>query len=150
MRLQLSRRTNYGLLAVLALARTGEATAAEIGEAEQIPPSTLAHVLAALARAGVVASSQGRGGGYRLAWSPGAITLRQIVEAVDGPLGEPRCLLDQLPCKTQALCEVHEKWARAQHELTRTLEHTGIDALLDCPRHLGKARARQTRKASRD
>src|SRR5207253_1805966 len=40
------------------------------------------NVLAALARAGVVASTQGRGGGYRLAWAPEAITLHQIVEAV--------------------------------------------------------------------
>jgi Rrf2 family protein len=143
MRAQLSRRSNYALLALLALARTGDSTAAEIAERERVPVSTLTHVLAALARAGVVASTQGRGGGYRLAWAPKAITLRQIVEAVDGPIGEPRCLLDQLPCKTQALCEVHETWVRAQQNLTKTLERTTVDKLLGCPRHLGRTAARR-------
>jgi Rrf2 family iron-sulfur cluster assembly transcriptional regulator len=134
MRLQLSRKGNYAVLAVLRLARTGEATTAEIAAAEDIPASSLTHVLAALARSGVVVSSPGRGGGYRLPWPPERITLRQIVEAVDGPLGEPRCLLDQLPCRTQVLCEVHDRWVRVQGQITKTLEATTIAALLDCPR----------------
>ena len=51
-----------------------------------LPEGYLLEVLQPLAQAGILLSLRGPNGGYRLAWPAGRITLREVIEAVDGPL----------------------------------------------------------------
>lgn len=84
--LKLTKRTEYGLIALLHLAeREGRfISAREIGERYPIPPRLLAESLKVLGRAGLVDSQRGASGGYRLARPAEQITIDAVVAALEG------------------------------------------------------------------
>src|SRR5262245_31242354 len=88
--MRLSRAAAYAVHALAHLAAGGEgcrATAAALAPGAGTTPAFLAKILEPLAAAGLLASSRGPGGGYRLARPLSRITLLEVIEAVDGPLG---------------------------------------------------------------
>jgi Rrf2 family nitric oxide-sensitive transcriptional repressor len=105
----LSQTTEYALRAAVFLAiERRPCTAAEIAEAASVPAGYLAKVLQQLARAGVVSSQRGLGGGFALRGDPGDVSLLDVVQAVD-PIRRIRsCPLD-LPEHRRSLCALHRK-----------------------------------------
>jgi DNA-binding IscR family transcriptional regulator len=94
-----SRAAAYALRALAYLTRhegEGPAPSSKIGAVEGLPGDFLSKVMKRLASAGVLGSSRGTGGGYRLARPPRRITLLDVIEAVDGPVrgGVPRWAAD--------------------------------------------------------
>jgi Rrf2 family cysteine metabolism transcriptional repressor len=87
--MKISAKAEYACLAVLALARSGPESSAvhirEISREYGIPERYLVQILLQLKSAGLVASTRGATGGYRLARSASSISLSQILIAVDGP-----------------------------------------------------------------
>ena len=127
MRLELGSEGRYALRALLYLARTGERVPAQRISAEaNVPRRLLARILATLAGAGLVRSEQGRGGGSRLARSADQITLREAVEAVEGPFGVTRCIMADRACGQGAPCALHEAWEEGQRAI---LEYLGNQTL---------------------
>lgn len=123
MRLELSSEGRYAMRALLYLAGTDERVpAGTIAVEAGIPPRLLARILADLARAGLVASKAGRDGGARLARPAGAITLRDIVEAVEGPFAVSSCILESRACDGSNRCVMHDAWIVAQRALLAELE----------------------------
>lgn len=109
--------------ALLYLARLGErATADRISAEARIPRRLLSRILAELSRAGLVQSDQGRGGGSRLARPPEEITLREAVEATEGPFGVTRCIMQDRTCGTGIPCAMHEAWLNGQRAILEYLE----------------------------
>jgi Rrf2 family protein len=140
--LTLGKRADYTVRAVLDLARhqgDGRRKAREIAEEMAIPASYLPALLAELVRAGVVASTAGPGGGYALARPASEVTLLEVVEVADGPIGSRVCVLRGGPCRWEDACAVHEPWARAQQALRSSLAATTFAelALLDAGLELG-------------
>ena len=129
MRLELSSEGRYALRALLYLARAGElATADRISTEARIPRRLLARILADLSRVGLVESEQGRGGGSRLARSAEEITLRDAVEAVEGPFDVTRCIMQNRACGEYAPCAMHEAWLQGQRAI---LEYLGAQTLAE-------------------
>jgi Rrf2 family protein len=130
MRITLSRRGDYAVRAALALAEQHLAKPTEclstrrIAARMRIPSRFAAHVLTDLVRAGLIRSSPGRTGGYRLARAPESISLLHVVDAAEGEPSVSRCVLRGIPCDTAGHCAVHETIARttsaARAELSRT------------------------------
>lgn len=92
--LRLSKKADYALIALSYMAAPGQRrilTAREVAERHSIPLELLAKVLQRLVRAGVLGSIQGVNGGYQLAKAPHAISVAQVVEAIDGPLMLTAC-----------------------------------------------------------
>lgn len=87
-----------------------------------VPRPYLAKIVQALARARLVQTRPGPGGGVALLGPPAGITLRQMVEAVEGPIRLNRCLVRSGECPRDAFCAVHPVWARIQSVLVRELE----------------------------
>jgi Rrf2 family cysteine metabolism transcriptional repressor len=87
--MKVSAKAEYACLAVLALARRGAGTSPlrirEISGAYGIPERYLVQILLQLKGAGLVASTRGAAGGYRLAREASSISLGEILTAVDGP-----------------------------------------------------------------
>lgn len=111
MRLELSSEGRYGLRALIYLAQIdGPATRDTVSAEARIPRRQLAHVMAKLSRAGLVKSREGKGGGSRLARPPGEVTLRDAVEAIEGPFEVTRCIMEQRACDEGAPCVMHEVW----------------------------------------
>ena len=137
MRLELSSEGRYAIRALVFLAGRRERVPAEVISAEaSVPRRLLARILADLGRAGLVASKAGRGGGAILARPAKTITLRDVVDAVEGPFAVSTCILENRACGGESRCVMHEAWIVAQdaflHELERRtlldLISHGVDA----------------------
>ena len=136
MRLELTRRGDYAVRTMLALAgsdadSTPDAprrwvSARRIAEQMAIPARFLPHVLRDLARAGLVEGRTGRAGGYRLARPPSDITLLEVVEAAEGTDGPAICVLRGGPCRPDGRCAVHDVFAGARAGVRATLAATTL------------------------
>jgi Rrf2 family protein len=128
LRLELSSEGRYALRALLYLAWTGGRVSAQrISTEAHIPRRLLARILATLSREGLVESEQGRNGGSQLARPAGRITLREAVEAVEGPFGVTNCIMADRICGVGSPCALHEAWEEGQQAIldylaTQTLE----------------------------
>ncbi len=130
-RLELTKRADYAIRAVLALSRAPDGerlSARRIAADQRVPARFLPQVMRDLVRAGVVEGSVGRSGGYRLARPSAEITLLDVVEAVEGDSRRRVCILRGGPCALAAVCDVHEVFAGAQDEVLRRLRTTTIAA----------------------
>ena len=118
--------------ALLYLARIGErATADRISVEARIPRRLLARILAKLSQAGLVESEQGRGGGSRLARAAGEITLRDAVEAAEGPFGVSRCIMQNRACGEGSPCTLHAAWERGQQAILEYLDAHTLDDFIE-------------------
>ncbi len=89
--MRLSRQVQYALCGIFDLAYHGAGMPVRvrtIGERQRIPYRFLEQIFQRLRRAGLVTGKRGPGGGYVLTRRPEEISLREVVEAIEGPLGE--------------------------------------------------------------
>jgi Rrf2 family protein len=129
--LELSSEGRYALRALIYLALVGEqATADRVSAEAHIPRRLLARILAKLSHAGLVQSEQGRGGGSRLARPAGKITLREAVEAIEGPFGVIRCIMEDRACGEGVPCALHEAWEEGQQVILEYLGTQTIDEFI--------------------
>ena len=129
MRLELTRRGDYGIRAMLALARTPgdrRVSVAMIAADHRIPVRFLPNAMADLVAAGLVEGTTGRAGGYRLAKPASAITLLDVIEALEGDPRRTTCVLRGSPCLVSGACDVHEVFAAAQEALLDQLAATTL------------------------
>src|SRR5579863_4889372 len=91
---QLSKRTQYGLRALYALARSygqGPVLISHLAEDESIPRKFLEQILLALKSSGLVESKKGKGGGYSLVRPPSEITVAAVIRIMEGPIAPLPC-----------------------------------------------------------
>ncbi len=127
--MKISAKAEYACLAVLALARRGPddppVRIREISEAHGIPERYLVQILLQLKGAGLVASTRGASGGYRLARPAATISVGEILTAIDGPESPPR---ESLRPAARALATVWETSRAAERAV---LDRTSIAELAD-------------------
>jgi Rrf2 family transcriptional regulator, iron-sulfur cluster assembly transcription factor len=128
--MELTRKGEYAIRGIIYLAQQPPGRVSlisEIAQAADVPQSFLAKIFQSFAKLGLVTSSRGTGGGFVLARPASAITLREVVEAVEGPIVPNRCLIgsacDRSPCR------VHAVWKHVQTEVVQILEGVTIDTL---------------------
>lgn len=132
MRLELSSEGRYALRALIFLARTERLVSADrISTESQVPRRLLARVLAKLARAGLIESQEGRGGGSRLSLPPENITLKDAVEAVEGPFEVTRCIVEQRACGEGRPCALHDAWEEGQQAILDYLATQTLDDFIE-------------------
>jgi Rrf2 family transcriptional regulator, iron-sulfur cluster assembly transcription factor len=132
MRLELTKRGDYAVRAMLALTRgsgNGLLSARRIADAMAIPVRFLPQVLGDLQRAGFVEAVAGRSGGYRLARDPASISLLDVIEAVEGDTRRRQCVLRGGPCGLDGQCDVHDVFARGQEALRSTFARSTLAEL---------------------
>ena len=127
--MNISSRCDYALRAVVELARRAQSdapyTATAIAEEQNIPEKYLVHILLQLKRAGIVRSLRGAQGGYMLAQLPPAISLLDVVTAVEGPILEP------LHGTDSGSDEVVTAWRKVARILSESLAAVSIQSILD-------------------
>ena len=136
MHLELTRRGDYAVRAMLALSDPAVEpwlSATRISGAMSIPERFLPRVLRDLARAGLVEARTGRTGGYRLARPAAAITLFDVIEAVEPEDTARRCILRGIPCSPDGRCAVHDTFDEARTAMQGRLAATTL-AELAAPR----------------
>jgi Rrf2 family transcriptional regulator, iron-sulfur cluster assembly transcription factor len=98
----------------------------EIAAFFDVSPSYLAKVFQTLGRSGFVLSFRGVKGGYALARPPQDINLREVVEAVDGPIIPSACCLSKSPCRRQTICDVFKTVNEAFRRFCSALEEKSV------------------------
>jgi Rrf2 family protein len=99
----------------------------EVAEATGIPGPYLAKIVNTLARKGFVATQRGVGGGVSLARPPAAVSLYDLCVALDDPIVETRCLLENIPCSDVRACPAHAFWVAHRDLEIGFLGRTTID-----------------------
>jgi Rrf2 family transcriptional regulator, iron-sulfur cluster assembly transcription factor len=98
----------------------------ELAARVDVPRDFLAKIFQRLARAGVLASTKGRGGGFTLARPAHAISLMDIVTALEGPGGMDRCVVGITPCDDRAACPLHDLFRPIRQRLKDYLATTTL------------------------
>lgn len=134
--MRLSKRGEYGLRAMIALARPSPDERApivqirEIAEREQIPAKFLEQILLALKNAGLLHSKMGVGGGYHLAKPAAEINLGQIVRVLDGPLAPVKCVsqmaYEPCGCPDEATCGLRLAMGDVRDAISGLLDGTSL------------------------
>lgn len=133
--MRLTRGADYGTRGIIYLARrptNAVVLVGEIASAEELSESYLAKIFQDLAKEGLVRSHRGAKGGFSLARPPEQITLRQIIEAIEGPIAINRCLAPWEGCERIDTCPVYPVLARAQDQLLTVLDATTLSDLASC------------------
>jgi Rrf2 family iron-sulfur cluster assembly transcriptional regulator len=134
--MQITRAGEYGVLGMMYLARRGEGVARktamidEVSQAEKVPKSFLAKIFQNLARAGLVTSVRGAGGGFVLAKTPDEITILEIVEAIEGKIVFQRCKQEKPDCKHVGGCALCGLFEQAQDGVKDVLTKTTLHDLI--------------------
>ena len=141
-----STRSEYGVRVMVQLGRhhgSGPVSLAEVAESEQLPLAYLEQLVARLRKAELVTSTRGAHGGYQLARAPEAITMAEVLQALEGTLAPMQCLSD--PVTSRVLCnhllDADEScatkllWIRVHSSINRALEQTTLAELVSFAEH---------------
>ncbi len=134
----ISKKTKYGLLALLSLARNhgrGPILISDLAEKERIPRKFLETILLQLKNAGLLSSRKGRGGGYFLAKEPGKITMGAALRILEGPLAPVLCVSETAyqkceDCTDEMSCGIRLVMKDVRDAMADILDNTSLEDVL--------------------
>ena len=147
--MQLTRAADYAVRVMVYLATlpAGErALLPALAEATGAPESFLSKVLQALSRARLISSHRGQTGGFEILARGRKASMREVIEAIDGPLFLNVCLISGESCARKQWCPAHPVWAQAQRAMLEVLSSAVI---ADLASQAPARQARASRAASR-
>lgn len=127
--MKISTRTRYGARFLLHLALRGGAAPvplSEIAREQEISLKYLWSIAAALKAAGIVRTSVGAGGGFKLAVPPARITLHDVFTVFDGPVKLVHCVADASACRRAEDCVTRDVWRLAGSAMENSLKSVTI------------------------
>jgi FeS assembly SUF system regulator len=134
--LRLSKLADYGIVVMTYLAQEpGRVRAAtEVAEATRVALPTVSKVLKLLSRDQLLLSVRGARGGYRLARAPGAISVTDVIHALEGPLAMTECTSTTGSCSQEPYCAVRGNWQRINETVYRALAQVTLaDMVMPLP-----------------
>ncbi|UYY57977.1 SUF system Fe-S cluster assembly regulator [Sphingomonas sp. S2-65] len=132
--MRLSSLTDYAVVMMAAAARhcgascrlTATALAGETG----LPLPTVQKLVSKLSAAGLIESARGTGGGFRLARPAAAISVADIVEAIEGPIALTTCVdVSRHDCAVEGSCRVRPHWAAVNGAVKGALAGVSLASL---------------------
>lgn len=130
----ITKKAEYAVIILAELASHPEGaivTSKEIAEKRKISVNLVVQLLSLLKDAGWTSGTRGPAGGIRLIADPSKITLKDVIEKVDGPIGITRCLFSDKPCGDRNHCSLRGIWSKAQQSMLDVLEKATIKELAE-------------------
>jgi len=118
--MELNKAGDYGFLGMLYLAKQPKdrvVRISEISENEGIPEKFLAKIFQNLTRSGLVRSHRGAKGGFSLGKPAKKISVKELLECVQGPIYLSRCLSSSSDCQRKKNCPLRKLWVEGQNFL---------------------------------
>lgn len=130
--MHISKEIDYGLRAMIVIATSNGdlLTSRQIAEKFRIPYNFLSLILPKLVRAGLVVSTQGPKGGYRLARPMQEVNFLQIIEAIDGPVNLVNCNTKG-KCDLDAFCGMVSVWNQLKTNIEKFFTQVTLDRFTD-------------------
>ena len=132
--MKLSTKSRYGTRAIIDIAQNsehGSTMLKDIAARQSLSPKYLDHILSALRRSGIIKNIRGKGGGYILTRAPENITVKDIVEAVDGVFEPVECILNTALCDKVSFCATRDVWLKMKEAVDGVLEEATLQSLLE-------------------
>lgn len=132
--MKLSRESQDGLMGLICLARKPEGTilqASEVAESCALAQPFLAKIFVRLARGGVLRSFRGRQRGYMLARPPREISVKDVIQVIEGPDIFHRCVFWSHVCSDTNPCVLHPVWQTVRPLFIDVLARTTIEDLME-------------------
>ncbi len=130
--LQISRKIEYGLRAMLYLASQPEGAIVpfrDIAERMAVPQQFLAKILKKLVKEGLASSVRGSRGGFGLGRAAGTISFLDVIEAVEGPVKVNLCSEHDSACTFAFGCTMTSVWRMGQERMLEVFRHARLDKL---------------------
>jgi Rrf2 family protein len=127
--MQIPRRVDYGLRAVIYLSSQDAERCCSISEIAQhqgVPKKFLEKIIQALVRDGLIKSKRGSCGGYTLARSADAISIYDVVAAIEGPIAVNLCMESHSNCDQLPRCAMVNVWSEVQRKVTEVFTRTTL------------------------
>jgi Rrf2 family protein len=122
MRLEITQRADLAVRALVALQSSPDRLkSADLAELLGTTSGFVPQVMGPLVRIGWVRSVPGPAGGYERQRDLDSLTVLEVVETIDGPTDNGRCVVAERLCDAAEPCALHVAWARARHELRDSL-----------------------------
>ncbi|MDD5524721.1 MAG: Rrf2 family transcriptional regulator [Smithella sp.] len=131
--MKLSTRTRYGVRLMVALALNygqNPVFLKNIAKDENISEKYLSLIIIPLRRIGLVNSIRGAHGGYNLAKEPSQITMKEIVDVLEGDCSLVDCVNNPSTCPRVPICATHDIWAMIGGKISETLSLITLDMLV--------------------
>ncbi|MFH1458383.1 MAG: Rrf2 family transcriptional regulator [Candidatus Omnitrophota bacterium] len=131
--MKLSTKVRYGTRAMLDLAcyyGNGPVLLKDISKRQEISLKYLDRILSSLKAAGLVKTLRGAKGGYVLNYPSSKITIKQIAEALEGPLALVECLHNKTFCRKVNSCVTHDIWSELNKVMEAVLRTTTLEDLV--------------------
>ena len=133
--MRLSNLADYAVVTMSAAARHcggARVSAAQLANETGLPPATVQKLVSKLSAAGLLRSSRGAGGGLKLARPAAAISLADIVEAVEGPIALTACVESgKHDCGMEGSCAVRPHWPLVNDALRGALAEVPLTRLAE-------------------
>lgn len=130
--LRISKLTDYGVVLSTHLAGLKEPKSVpQLADETGLPEPTIAKVLKTLSKADVVVSRRGANGGYALARAPHAISIVEVISALEGPIAVTECTDDSedASCAHETHCAVRGNWQRINEAVLGALRGITLDEM---------------------
>ena len=130
--MQLTRAADYAVRVMVHLATLRDEQRAllpDLAQATEAPESFLSKVLQSLKHANLVSSRRGKAGGFAILPEGREASMRQVIEAVDGPVCLNVCLNSSKDCERKSWCPAHPVWARAQRAMFDVLMSVTVSTM---------------------
>jgi FeS assembly SUF system regulator len=128
----MGKLTDYGivLMGYFAAEQSKKHSAHELSESAQIPLPTVRKVLKALSQGGLLTSERGAQGGYSLARQPKAISVAEIITALEGPIALTECVSSDSHCEQESHCSIQTNWDRINNAVYTALDEVKLADML--------------------
>ena len=131
--MKLSTKGRYGTRAMVDIALHSEPSMLkDIANRQGISAKYLDRILSSLRKAGLIKNIRGRDGGYVLTRPASAISLKDIITAVEGSLSYVGCVDDPDVCERSLVCPARDVWERLKQAAEEILETTSLESLTEC------------------
>ncbi|HEX2224576.1 MAG TPA: SUF system Fe-S cluster assembly regulator [Thermoanaerobaculia bacterium] len=122
--IRITKQTDYGVVLLTHLASHPERqfNAPDLAAETRLPLPMVSKILKLLAREGLLASHRGVKGGYNLGRTPEAITMAEVIRALEGPIAITECIEEAGDCAHASLCGVRGHWHRINEAVREALE----------------------------
>ena len=127
--MQLTRAADYAVRVMIHLTTipAGERSLLpDLAKATGAPASFLSKVLQGLGRSGLIDSRRGQSGGFEALPLGRQASMRNVIEAIDGPIYLNLCLMSGASCSRKSYCPAHPFWAKAQEAMLAVLDTTMV------------------------
>ena len=131
---RLSKLTDYAVVVLVRLAASGGVqTSPGVSHVTGVPEPTVAKVLKALSAAGLVASQRGARGGYQLVRPLSAISVADVIAAIDGPIAMAACVEGSSTGCDATSCQVRGRWDVVNHAVSSALAAISLADMAEPP-----------------